>query len=85
VLVFWRKFLIQKCKESRNYYLSKLYKAADGEIDPSFSIAENICSETLTAVDMKYIQLDRRTKNMIPIYFNFSELSQTLKSEVQLP
>ena len=42
-------------KKSRNYYLSKLYKAGEGEVDPSFLIVQDTCSETLTAFDMKYI------------------------------
>jgi hypothetical protein len=57
-------------KKSKNYYLSKLYKAAEGEVDPSFLIIQDTCSETLTAFDMKYIHLDRRTIRLNPIKLN---------------
>ena len=49
-------------KKSRNYYLSKLFKAGEGEVDPSFLTVQDTCSETFTALDMKYIHLSVEQK-----------------------
>ena len=42
-------------KKSRNYYLSKLFKAGEGEVDPT---VQDTYFEIFTALDMKYIHLD---------------------------
>ena len=55
-------------KESRNYYLSKEHKLSAGLVYPKLLKISDTCPETFSAIEMDYIRLDKRTKNMIPIY-----------------